>query len=86
MTKAEKLDAVIVAARKIRAGVEDRHAMTTRLQQMAAEARRNPDGESRARSLEIKSVVEVVSLDEAIYELVRAIERYDGRRSSEKNW
>jgi hypothetical protein len=82
MTKAQRLENVLIAARKLRAGVEDRHARTRSLQEMAAAARRDPNGYDRARALEIQNCVQIVSLDEAIYELVMAIERYDRRTFS----
>lgn len=74
----EQPEDVLVAARKIRAGVEDRHAKTKALQDLAAECRRTGQ-RGTAKLREIESATVIVSLDEAIYELVTAIEKHDGR-------
>lgn len=82
-TKAQKLESIVWAARNLRDAVDKRIEKTKEIQRLAAEARKRGHGDI-ARANEILSGVEVMSVDGAIFQVVQAIEDYDGRKSQKR--
>lgn len=81
-TKEQKLESLVWAARNLRKAVDERIAKTKEIQRLAAEARKTGQG-NIARTNEILSGTQVMSVDGAIFQVVQAIEDYDGRQSND---